>query len=135
MIFLKDSQASRLCYDDMSQDPYSDLRGFAAAVERSAEPQHVGKVLSELIALKGLARVHGSQQLQQAWRTVAGEEIGRRSRVVELTRGVLQISVGSSAVLNELAGFHKQTILEALHQQFAHLKIREIKFKLKTDLK
>lgn len=117
----------------MPHDPYSDLRKFPA--EKSVEPQHVGKVLSELIALKGLARVHGSQQLQQAWQTVAGEEIGRRSRVMELTRGVLQISVGSSAVLNELAGFHKQTLLEALHQQFPHLKIRDIKFRLKTDLK
>ena len=114
-------------------DPYRDLRVFP--VEKSAEPQHVAKVLSELIARKGLARVHGTQQLQQAWQTVAGEEIGRRSRVMELTRGVLHISVGSSAVLNELAGFHKQTLLENLQQQFAHLKIREIKFKLKTDLK
>ena len=114
-------------------DPYRDLRVFP--VEKSTEPQHVAKVLSELIARKGLARVHGSQQLQQAWQTVAGEEIGRRSRVMELTRGVLHISVGSSAVLNELAGFHKQTLLENLQRQFAHLKIREIKFKLKTDLK
>ena len=133
MNILKDSQASRLCYVDMPHDLYRDLRRFPA--EKPAEPQHVGKVLSELIALKGLARVHGSQQLQQAWQTVAGEEIGRRSRVMELTRGVLQISVGSSAVLNELAGFHKQTLLENLQQQFAHLKIREIKFKLQTDLK
>ena len=114
-------------------DPYRDLRGFPA--EKSAEPQHVGKVLSELIALKGLARLHGNEQLQQTWRTVAGDEIGRKSRVIELTRGVLHVSVGSSAVFNELAGFHKQTLLESLQQQFAHLKIREIKFKLKTDLK
>lgn len=114
-------------------DPYRNLQEFP--VEKSAEPHHVGKVLSELIALKGLARVHGSQQLQQAWQSVAGEEIGRRSRVMDLTRGVLQISVGSSAILNELAGFHKQMLLEKLQQQFAQLKIREIKFKLKTDLK
>ena len=80
-------------------DAYRDLRAFKA--EKSAEPQHLGKVLSELIALKGLARVHGSEQLQQAWKTVAGDEIGQRSRVLELTRGVLQIGVGSSALLND----------------------------------
>ena len=114
-------------------DAYRDLRTFNA--EKSAEPQHLGKVLSELIALKGLARVHGSEQLQQAWKTVAGDEIGQRSRVLELTRGVLQIGVGSSALLNELVGFHKQTLLEQLQAQFAHLKIREIKFRLKTELK
>lgn len=111
-------------------DPYRDLRGFTA--EKSAEPQHVGKVLSELIALKGLARVQGVEQLQQAWRTVAGEEIGRKSRVLELSRGVLAVGVSNSAVLNELAGFHKQTLLESLQRQFAHLKIREIKFRLKS---
>ena len=116
-------------------DPYRTLRRFAAAAEKTAEPQHVRKVLSELIALKGLARVHGIEQLQQAWRTVAGDDIGRCSRAIELTRGVLHVGVGNSAVLNELAGFHKQVLLEQLRQKFAHLKIREIKFRLKTERK
>ena len=114
-------------------DPYRDLRGFTA--QKKAEPHHVGKVLSELIALKGLARVHGTEQLQQAWRSVAGDEIGRKSRVLELTRGVLNVGVNNSALLNELAGFHKQTLLSQLQQQFAHLKIQDLKFRLKTELK
>ncbi len=114
-------------------DPYHQLRTFTA--EKTAEPHRIGKVLSELIALKGLARVHGVEQLQQAWRTVAGEEIGRQSRVLELSRGVLQIGVGNSAVLSELAGFHKQQLLQSLQERFADLKIRDIKFKRKTDLK
>ncbi|MBC7820169.1 MAG: DUF721 domain-containing protein [Planctomycetaceae bacterium] len=115
-------------------DPYRDLRGFTAE-KKPAEPQHVSKVLSELIARKGLARVHGVEQLQQAWRTVAGNEMGNQTRVMELTRGVLNIGVGSSALFSELAGFHKQALLEQLQQQFAHLKIRDLKFRLKTDLK
>lgn len=119
----------------MPHDPYRNLRGFAAAAERPVEPQHVRKVLSELVALKGLARVHGTEQLQQAWRTIAGDEIGRKSRVQELTRGVLNVGVSNSALLNELAGFHKQTLLEQLQQQFGHLKIQDIKFRLKTELK
>jgi len=119
----------------MSQDRYRDLRGFAAAVDKPAEPQHVRKVLAELIALKGLARIHGTAQLQQAWQTVAGDEIGSKSRVLEFNRGVLSVGVSNSAVLNELAGFHKQTLLQQIQQQFAHLKIRDIKFRLKTDLK
>lgn len=133
MIDLKESQASRLCYEDMI-DPYRDLREFPAE-RNSAEPQHVAKVLSELIARKGLARVHGVEQLQQAWRTVAGNEMGSQTRVMELTRGVLNIGVGSSALFSELAGFHKPALLEQLQLQFAHLKIRDLKFRLKTDLK
>jgi predicted nucleic acid-binding Zn ribbon protein len=119
----------------MPHDPYLNLRGFATAAQKTAEPQHVRNVISELIALKGLARVHGIEQLQQAWRTVAGDEIGRKSRVLELTRGVLNVGVNNSGLLNELAGFHKQSLLEQLQRQFAHLKIREIKFRLKTELK
>lgn len=119
----------------MPHDPFRTLRGFAAVAEKTAEPQHVRKVLSELIALKGLARVHGTEQLQQAWRTVAGDEMGRKSRVLELTRGVLNVGVSNSALLNELAGFHKQALLEQLQQQFAHLKIQDIKFRLKTERK
>ena len=119
----------------MPHDPFRTLRGFAAAAEKPAEPQHVRRVLSELIALKGLARVHGTEQLQQAWRSVAGDEIGRKSRVMEMTRGVLNVGVSNSGLLNELVGFHKQTLLEQLQQQFAHLKIQDIKFRLKTELK
>ncbi len=119
----------------MPHDPFRTLRGFAAAAEKTAEPQHVRKVLSELIALKGLARVQSTEQLQQAWRSVAGAELGRKSRVLKLTRGVLNVGVSNSALLNELAGFHKQALLEQLHQQFAHLKIQDIRFRLKTDLK
>lgn len=119
----------------MPNDPYFHLRGFTAAAQKTAEPQHVRKVISELIALKGLARVHGIEQIQQAWRTVAGDQIGRKSRVMELTRGVLNVGVSNSGLLNELAGFHKQMLLEQLQQQFGHLKIRDIKFRLKTELK
>ncbi|MBM3971454.1 MAG: DUF721 domain-containing protein [Planctomycetes bacterium] len=119
----------------MPHDPYRTLRGFAAAAEKTAEPLHVRKVLSELIALKGLARVHGPEQLQQAWRSVAGDEIGRKSRVLELNRGVLNVGVSNSGLLNELVGFHRQTLLEQLQQQFSHLKIQDIKFRLKTELK
>lgn len=116
-------------------DAYRDLRRITFAGERSAEPVLLGRVLSELVALKGLARVQGSEQLQQAWQTVVGEEIGQGSRVLELSRGVLNVGVSNSALLNEVVGFHKQVLLEKLQTQFAHLKIREIRFRLKAELK
>ena len=116
-------------------NPYRDLQGFTFSGEKSAEPVLLRKVLSELIALKGLGRVQGNAQLQQAWQTVAGEVIGRSSRVLEFKRGVLSVAVNNSALLNELTGFHKQTLLENLQQQFAHLKIQDIRFRLKAELK
>ena len=119
----------------MPHDPYADLRGFQTVGGRRSDPQPLARVLSELIALKGLARVHGNEQLQQAWKRVAGDNIGRCSAVIGLTRGVLQVGVTNTALLSELASFHKATLLESLQQQHPHLKIRELKFRLKTDLK
>ena len=119
----------------MPHDPYSDLRGFQQTGHRPAEPVRLGKVLSELIALKGLARVQGTQQLQQAWQSVAGDAIAKVSTVIGLSRGVLQIGVSNTGLLSELASFHKQTLLETLQQQHPHLKVKELKFRLKTDVK
>ena len=119
----------------MPHDPYADLRGFQPIGKRPPEPQQLGKVLSELIALKGLARVQGTQQLQQAWKAAAGDEIAKCSTVIGISRGVLQIGVSNTGLLSELASFHKQTLLATLQQQQPHLKIKDLKFRLKTNQK
>lgn len=117
----------------MAHDPYADLRGFQPIGKRPPEPQQLGKVLSELIALKGLARVQGTQQLQQAWKLAAGDDVAKNSSVIALSRGVLQIGVSNTGQLSELASFHKQTLLATLQQQQPQLKIKDLKFRLKTD--
>ncbi len=119
----------------MPHDPFADLRGFHQTGQRPSEPAQLGKVLSELIALKGLARVQGTQQLQQAWQSVAGEVVAKSSAVIGLSRGVLQIGVSNTGLLSELASFHKHTLLATLQKQHPHLKVKELKFRLKTDIK
>lgn len=119
----------------MPHDPYADLRGFQPSGKRPAEPQQLGKVLVELIKLKGIGRVKGNQQLLQAWQSVAGEEVARSSWVMGLYRGVLQIAVSNNGVLSEINSFHKQTLLENLQQQHPQLKIKELKFRLKTAVR
>lgn len=116
-------------------DPYANLRGFQPVGWKLAEPVPIGKVLSELIALKGLARVQGVAQLQEAWRIVAGIEIATKSTVIGLSRGVLQIGVASQAMLSELAGFHKYELLKLMQTQHPHLKVKDLKFRLKTELR
>ena len=117
------------------RDLFADLRGFQCRGQGNSEPQPLGKVLSELIALKGLARVQGTQQLQQAWQSAAGNEFAKNSAVIGLSRGVLQIGVSNTGLLSELASFHKHTLLENLQQQQPQLKIKELKFRLKTNVK
>ena len=103
-------------------------------MNRKAEVEHLSKALSELIALRGLARVGGDSQLAAVWSEIAGEQIAGRTKVLGLKRGVLHIGVNSSALLGQLASFHKQSLLRQLKQQ-RELKIRDLKFELRGDLK
>lgn len=115
-------------------DPYAGLRQFSSRGRRSAEPIQIGKVVSEFIALKGLAQVEGQAQLQKAWREVAGEVIAKSSATIGLSRGILQIGVANNALLSELASFHKRELLEKLQAQHPHLKVKDLRFRLKTDV-
>lgn len=96
------------------------------------QPQPLAKALSELIALRGFARVRGDAQLTSVWSEVAGETIAAQTKVIGIKRGVLQVSVSNSPLLGELVSFHKTSLLKALKKQHADLKIRDLKFRLKA---
>jgi hypothetical protein len=96
------------------------------------DPQPLARALAELIALRGYARVRGDQQLQSAWQDVAGQ-FACSTRVLGLERGVLQIGVTNAPLLGELVSFHRGTLLESLRQKHPDLKIRDLKFKLRSS--
>lgn len=100
----------------------------------TTEPDTLGAVLSKLFAARGYGRVQGDRQLHSAWKDVAGESISQQSRVLTLRNGVLQIGVAHAALLSELNSYQKPELLENLKSQFPHLRIRDLKFKLRGDL-
>lgn len=102
--------------------------------EQRREPRVLGDVLSHLFALRGYAKFRGDRQLQELWREAAGETVARQTRVAGVTNGVLQVGVASSALLSELASFHKWSLLERLQQLQPQIPISDIRFKLRGDL-
>ena len=96
-------------------------------------PQRLGDALSELVALKGLARSGAAEQLSQAWQEVAGKRIASETRVVAVKNRSLEIEVASAALMYELDSFHKSSLLEALGEHRG-LKINRLKFRLKGSL-
>lgn len=98
-------------------------------------PLHVSKALSELIALRGFARVQADAQLQAAWDQAAGTEIARLTKVGSLSRGTLQVLVSNAALLAELNGFHKSNLLVSLQQTRPEYKIKHLRFKLQSNLR
>lgn len=100
-----------------------------------AGPQHLSRALSELIAARGYARVRGDSQLQDAWAQAAGTQVAGQTRAVAIRRGVLHVSVAHAPLLCELASFHREAILDALHLSNPELKIRDLKFKLDSHIR
>jgi predicted nucleic acid-binding Zn ribbon protein len=100
-----------------------------------AEPQHISQALSELFALRGYARVQADTQLQEVWDAAAGSQIAPHTKTAGISRGVLQVGVANAALLAELTAFHKPAILKKLQEQHPELRIRDLKFRLHSDLK
>jgi hypothetical protein len=101
---------------------------------RGRVPAPLSQAVSELIALRGWARLKGHACLVEAWTKAAGMQVAAATRVLEIRRGVLQVAVGNSPLLSELVAFQKPTLLEALATEHPELKIRDLKFVLKGDL-
>lgn len=99
---------------------------------RRDEPQPLGDVLSHLFTLRGYGRPQTQRQLTDLWRTIAGEQIADRTRVLGVKAGVLQIGVCGSTQLHELNHFHKFSLLETLKAQHPRLNITDIRFRLHT---
>jgi hypothetical protein len=94
-------------------------------------PRRLSDALSELIALRGLARVRGNAEVEAAWKEVAGPRISGETRVLRASRGVLTIGVTNSPLLSELVGFHRQSLLESLKANYPQLEITDLKFRLR----
>lgn len=96
----------------------------------SRDPEPLAEAISRLIALRGLARSRGSEQMTNVWREVAGEHLARGTRVISFQRGILNIGVSNAALLSELVSFHQGELLGRLKREHADLKIRSLKFRL-----
>ena len=96
---------------------------------RDRTPQQVADVISGLIARHGYANEQGERELSESWRKVVGDEMGGDSTTGNLRRGVLEIVVRNSIVLQELA-FRKRELIRNLVEQLPERNIRDIRFRV-----
>jgi hypothetical protein len=91
-------------------------------------PVKIDNILSELMARRGFARIQSTEALETAWRQAAGPLAGQYTRVGAMRRGVLEIIVANSTLVQEL-GYQKQEILAALQQLLPDEKIKCLRFR------
>jgi predicted nucleic acid-binding Zn ribbon protein len=91
-------------------------------------PETIGNILSELMARHGIARIQSTEQLESAWRQAAGPLAGQYTRVGAIRRGVLEVVVANSTLVQEL-GYQKNEILAGLQKLLPDMGIKCLRFK------
>lgn len=87
-------------------------------------------ILCELITVRGYGRLLARETLKNAWNTAIGEPYCRQTQVGEIRRGVLNVIVAHSSLLEELASFRKVTLLAALQSSDLGIAIHDIQFQV-----
>src|SRR3989442_1782210 len=91
-------------------------------------PEAISEILSRLFTARGWGRRQGRLQLEQVWEEVAGPAHAAHTCVGALRRGVLEVTVDSAVLLQELAHYHKRRLLEQLRQRLPGTTLTDLRF-------
>ncbi len=93
-------------------------------------PRSLSDILGELFTVRGYGRLWARQELEKAWNTAVGEPHCRQTQLGEVRRGVLNVTVAHSALLEELVSFRKAALLGALRLGAPATEIHDIRFRV-----
>ena len=94
-------------------------------------PQKADRVVAKLLARRGYGNVLAESALVAAWQQAAGELFASQTRVGQIRRGVLTVTVSSSLWMQELT-FERDEILARLQGLAGKHEIRALRFVLGT---
>ena len=97
-----------------------------------SKPEKLGEILGRLFVARGWGRRQERVQLEEAWSLVIGPRGAGHTWVGALRRGILEISVDSSVLLQELAHFQKRRLLEQLRARLPATIISDLRFRAGT---
>lgn len=97
-------------------------------MEQPRGPQKIGDLLPDLLARRGYAQIAVHEECQQAWSHAVGE-LDQFSRATDVKRGVLQVVVSNSVVMQELT-FRKSDLISVLAKALPQHKIKDLRFRL-----
>ena len=104
-------------------------RGRPEAVpKRGMEP--LADVLAGVVRQVTGKRARVADEIASAWQDVVSDRVCQHTRPVGMRRGVLTIEVANSVLLQELAAFRKEWILNGLRQRVRRVYINDLRFRL-----
>lgn len=113
-------------------EPSSELRELQQIIENHGggprAPQPIAEVLARLMARRGYGHIQTAHDWSEVWKDLAGN-LATHSRVGKFSRGVLDIVVRNSAMMQELT-FRKKALLQGLQQQRPDARLKDLRFRV-----
>lgn len=104
-------------------------RDIASRQRYRAGAKRMADVVNELMARRGYAQVQSSASCADAWRAAAGAALAAHTVAGKTRRGVLEVLVRNSAVVQELT-FRKKQLIAELARLAPEWKIRDLRFRV-----
>jgi len=92
-------------------------------------PKKSADILGRLMARKGYAQTESANELEEVWNQVVGLKWQTKTKVGNISRGVLEVFVASSMV-NQQIGFQKRKILKEIQTRLPKNKIKDLHFRI-----
>ena len=93
-------------------------------------PRPLSEILGDLFTVRGYGHLLARQELEYAWNAAVGEPCCRHTRLGEVRRGVLNVTLAHSTLLEELAAFRKPALLDAVRAAAPATAVHDIRFRV-----
>jgi predicted nucleic acid-binding Zn ribbon protein len=94
-----------------------------------AQPKKIGNIVADLVARRGYARVISSNTCGQVWLQVVGGAFAKFTRPGQVRRGVLEVTVANSLMMQELT-FQKANLVAKLSELLPDEPINDLRFRV-----
>ncbi len=98
-------------------------------MRKNPGPEPIKEIIARLFISRGWGRRQGNLQLEQAWEESIGPDHAQKTRIVGFRRGILEVEVANSILLQELVHFHKRKLLEQLRQRLPGKQLKDLRFR------
>ncbi len=96
---------------------------------RRRQAKTMRTLLSDVLARHGYAQMRGADRIRNLFKQAVGPQLARACRVGRITKGVLQIVVRDSVVLQELS-LQRDKILRTIGQEAPEVNIAGLRFRI-----
>lgn len=91
------------------------------------QPKRASDVIAQLMIRRGYGRFESNRSLQESWADAVGPALAKAARIGKVRRGVLDVVVANSVLLQELK-FIQQQLLQRLAELEPEQNIRSLRF-------